>query len=48
MSYYGPQESAEMLFLERTFLLATFVAAIGYGASLILVHEWLNLIDVSK
>lgn len=45
MSYYGPQESAEMLFLERTFLLATFVAAIGYGASLILVHD---LIDVSK
>jgi len=42
MSYYSPQEDGHMLFLERTFLLATFVATIGYGASLILIHEWLS------
>ncbi|KAF8351032.1 hypothetical protein F5887DRAFT_935603, partial [Amanita rubescens] len=36
MSYYGPQEDGHMLFLERTFLLATFIATIGYGVQLVL------------
>ena len=32
MANYGPQEDAHNLFLEKTFMVSTFVGAVGYGA----------------
>jgi hypothetical protein len=32
MANYGPQEDAHDLFLENTFMISTFLAAMGYGA----------------
>ena len=34
MTYYGPDESSETIFLERTFLAGDFVSGVGYGESL--------------
>lgn len=45
MPYYGPQEDEYMLFLEKTFMLSTYLAFIGYGASLILVRREREVID---
>ena len=39
MPYYGPQEDEYTLFLEKTFLLSGFVAAIGCGAPSILAQK---------
>jgi hypothetical protein len=38
-SGYGPQEDAYTLFLEKTFMLSTFVGAIGYGAPSFLARK---------
>jgi len=39
MPDYGPQEDKTTLFLEKTFMLSTYLAFIGYGVSLILVRR---------
>jgi hypothetical protein len=42
MPYYGPDESAETIFLERTFVAGDFISGVGYG-------EWaLGLVKVMK
>ncbi|KAF8342482.1 hypothetical protein F5887DRAFT_887257 [Amanita rubescens] len=36
MPYYGPQEDGYILFLEKTFMLSTYLAFIGYGVQVVM------------
>lgn len=47
MAKYGPQEDAHDLFLEQTFMISTFLAAMGYGALLTLAQKghWLTVLS---
>lgn len=36
MPYYGPDEPAETIYLERTFLAGDFISGVGYGIQLVL------------
>jgi hypothetical protein len=39
MPNYGPQEHADTLFLENTFMLSALVYNVGYGASSVLTQK---------